>query len=61
MLAAAGAKGRVGPNLDTAPPSVDEVVTVVTNGRDAMPSFRGQLSKEEIRSLAEYVSAEAGK
>ena len=57
----AGATGTVGPNLDEAKPSKDLVVERVTNGKAPMPSFKGQLSGEEIQAVAEYVSTVAGK
>lgn len=54
-LAAAGAAGNVGPNLDEAKPSYDLVVSRVTNGMGAMPSFSGQLSEDDIKNVAAYV------
>ena len=57
----AGATGTVGPNLDEAKPSKDLVVERVTNGKPPMPSFKGQLTGEEIQAVAEYVSTVAGK
>jgi mono/diheme cytochrome c family protein len=59
-LAAAGAGGTIGPNLDESQPSVDLVVDRVTNGRGAMPPFRDQLSEEQIQAVAEYVNEVAG-
>jgi mono/diheme cytochrome c family protein len=59
-LADAGATGTVGPNLDDAKPSADLVVERVTNGMGAMPSFKGQLSEEQITEVAAYVSSAAG-
>lgn len=59
-LAAAGATGTVGPNLDQLAPTEARVVDVVTNGLNAMPAFAGQLSEEEIQDVAEYVSSAAG-
>jgi mono/diheme cytochrome c family protein len=56
----AGATGTVGPNLDDAKPSKDLVVERVTNGKPPMPSFKGQLSDQEIQGVAEYVSTVAG-
>jgi mono/diheme cytochrome c family protein len=56
----AGATGTVGPNLDDAKPSKDLVVERVTNGKPPMPSFKGQLSDQEIQAVAEYVSRVAG-
>jgi mono/diheme cytochrome c family protein len=55
-LAAAGTSGSVGPNLDDASPSYDKVVERVTEGQGAMPSFADQLSPQEIRDVAAYVS-----
>ena len=60
-LAAAGATGTVGPNLDQAKPSVDLAVQRVTNGKGVMPSFKGQLSEAEIRAVAEFVSSSTRK
>jgi mono/diheme cytochrome c family protein len=59
-LADAGASGEVGPNLDDAKPEKDAVVTMVSSGKGAMPSFEGQLSEDEIEAVAEYVSSSAG-
>jgi len=55
-LAASGTKGTVGPNLDEANPSRALFIRRVTNGKGQMPSFRGQLSVEQIREVAAYVS-----
>lgn len=55
-LAAAGSSGNVGPNLDDASPSADKVVERVTNGKGAMPSFKDQLSTEQIADVAAFVS-----
>jgi mono/diheme cytochrome c family protein len=60
-LADAGAKGAVGPNLDDAKPSKALVVDRVTNGKGAMPSFKGQLSPQQIQDVAAYVSETAGR
>ena len=57
---AAGSTGSVGPNLDElAPSKFDEVVEQVTNGGGAMPAFAGELSEQEIRDVATYVSSRA--
>jgi cytochrome c6 len=55
-LADAGATGSVGPNLDQAKPSFDKVVERVTDGKPPMPSFKGQLTEQQIRDVAAYVS-----
>ena len=52
----AGSSGSIGPNLDDLAPSFDAVVTQVTNGGGPMPSFKGQLSEQEIRDVAAFVS-----
>ncbi|MGZ4257673.1 MAG: c-type cytochrome [Gaiellaceae bacterium] len=54
-VAAAGAHGTVGANLDAAPPSYDLVLDTVTNGAGQMPSFKSQLTAKQIRDLAAYV------
>src|SRR5690606_26481109 len=54
-LADAGAGGSIGPSLDSNPRlSKDYAVTVIANGSGAMPSFGGQMTEEEIDTLAEY-------
>ncbi|HUQ22111.1 MAG TPA: c-type cytochrome [Gaiellaceae bacterium] len=55
-LEAAGSSGNVGPNLDDAKPDVALAVDRVTNGKGVMPSFKGQLSDQEIADVAQYVS-----
>ena len=60
-LAAAGASGAVGPNFDQAKPPYALVLARVTQGKGGMPSFKGQLTKEQIRDVAAYVSSSAGK
>jgi mono/diheme cytochrome c family protein len=57
----AGATGQVGPNLDDAKPSADLVVDRVTNGKGAMPPFKGELTDKQIQDVAAYVSSVAGK
>jgi mono/diheme cytochrome c family protein len=56
-LAAAGATGTVGPNLDELKPSYSAVVTQVTNGGGGMPSFGHTLSQAQISSVAKFVSS----
>lgn len=60
-LAAAGASGKVGPNLDQLKPSANLVTTQVTNGGGGMPAFKGKLSEDQIKQVADYVSSNAGK
>jgi len=59
-LAAAGASGAVGPNLDERKPDAARVTAIVTSGGGSMPAFSGQLSEAEIAAVAEYVAASAG-
>ena len=59
-LADAGAGGSIGPNLDQAKPDSALVTDRVTNGKGVMPSFKGQLSADEIAAVAAYVSSVAG-
>jgi mono/diheme cytochrome c family protein len=54
-LSDAGTSGNVGPNLDDAKPDLDLVVDRVTNGKGEMPSFKGQLTPFQIKSVAAYV------
>jgi len=56
-LAAAGTNGSVGPNLDDASPSYDKVVERVTEGQGVMPSFKDDLSSQEINDVAAFVSS----
>jgi cbb3-type cytochrome c oxidase subunit III len=60
-LAAAGATGTVGPNLDQLKPAMAVVVHQVTNGGSIMPAFKGKLSAAQIQAVAKYVSSSAGK
>ena len=60
-LADANAHGTVGPNLDDAKPPLSLVVTRVTKGAGAMPSFKGQLSDKQIADVAAFVSSAAGR
>lgn len=55
-LADAGASGSIGPSLDrNANLNKEFVVTTVSDGRGAMPSFAGQMSDAEIATLADYI------
>jgi mono/diheme cytochrome c family protein len=60
-LAAAGATGTVGPNLDQLKPSTSVVAHQVIVGGGAMPAFQGKLSPAQIQAVARYVSSSAGK
>lgn len=60
-LKAAGSTGNVGPNLDSLKPSEPTVEKQVTNGGGGMPPFKGQLTAAQIKAVAAYVAASAGK
>jgi cbb3-type cytochrome c oxidase subunit III len=61
-LAAAGATGTVGPNLDQLKPAMAIVVHQVTSPPPGiMPSFKGRLTPAQIQAVAQYVSSSAGK
>ena len=60
-LAAAGATGTTGPNLDQLKPSTGVVAHQVMVGGGLMPAFQGKLSPAQIQAVAKYVSSSAGK
>ena len=60
-LAAAGATGTTGPNLDQLKPSAAIVAHQVMVGGGLMPAFQGQLTPAQIQAVATYVSSSAGK
>ncbi|WP_227793546.1 c-type cytochrome [Paenibacillus guangzhouensis] len=51
-------EGAVGPNLQKVGGKLSkgDIDAVVTNGRGGMPSFKGQLSSEEIAGIADWLS-----
>jgi hypothetical protein len=55
-LAAAGAVGGVGPNLDQLKPDAARVVAQVELGGNGMPSFRDRLSAQQISAVGAYVA-----
>jgi mono/diheme cytochrome c family protein len=59
-LADAKATGTVGPNLDQAKPDYRLVTARVTLGKGQMPSFKGQLSAQQIADVASYVVKATG-
>lgn len=59
-LADAHATGTVGPNLDQAKPDYRKATARVTLGKGAMPSFKGQLSDQQIADVASYVVKATG-
>jgi mono/diheme cytochrome c family protein len=54
-LAAAGATGTVGPNLDQLKPPLGAVVTQVLNGGGVMPAFKNQLTAKQIADVSAFV------
>ena len=60
-LAAAGATGTTGPNLDQLKPSTSTVAHQVMVGGGLMPAFQGKLTQAQIQAVAKYVSSSAGK
>jgi mono/diheme cytochrome c family protein len=56
-LAAAKSTGTVGPNLDQAKPNFQLATARVTLGKGVMPSFKGQLSDQQIADVASFVVA----
>jgi mono/diheme cytochrome c family protein len=54
-MAAANAKGTIGPNLDQTKPSLAKTISQVTSGGGFMPSFGGKLSKAQIDAVAAFV------
>ena len=60
-LAAAGATGTTGPNLDQLKPRTSVVAQQVMVGGGLMPAFQGKLSPAQIQAVAKYVSSSAGK
>lgn len=59
-LADAGTSGSVGPNLDDAKPNYELAVTRLTEGLGGMPSFKDQLSAQQIADVAQYVVDSTG-
>ena len=59
-LADAGATGTIGPNLDEKKPSYRRATARVTLGKSPMPSFKGQLTAQQIADVASYVVTATG-
>lgn len=55
VLSDAGATGTIGPNLDEKKPGLGLAVDRVVNGKGAMPSFKSQLTAQQIADVAAYV------
>jgi cytochrome c6 len=59
-LADAKSTGTVGPNLDQAKPDYRKATARVTLGKGVMPSFKSQLSAQQIADVASYVVTATG-
>jgi len=59
-----GGQGGVGPELAgvvaTKYPNIEDQIAIVTNGKGAMPSWRGKLTPKEIRKVVEYTRTGLG-
>jgi mono/diheme cytochrome c family protein len=60
VLAEAGTSGTIGPNLDQSKPGLQKAITQITNGGGGMPPFKGQLTQQQIRALAQYIVRATG-
>lgn len=61
ILEHAGAKGVIGPNLDTMSLTKDKVLRSVTQGVGVMPSQKEKLTQQQIDDVAAYVMEAAGR
>jgi mono/diheme cytochrome c family protein len=59
-LKAAGASGKVGPNLDDLKADASRVKNQVIKGGGVMPAFKGQLSDKQIDDVSAYVASVDG-
>ena len=55
-LADAESAANIGPNLNQIRPDINRVILAVTNGIGVMPAYQGELTPEEIKAVAYYVS-----
>jgi mono/diheme cytochrome c family protein len=55
VLKAANGRGTIGPNLDKKKPAYAKIVTIVTNGKGAMTSYKAILTKAQIADVAAFV------
>ena len=59
-LTAAGARARVGPDLDAVQPNYATVAQQVRDGGGGMPAFADKLSENDIAEIASFVSSATG-
>ena len=58
-LTAAGARARIGPDLDALQPTFDQVTRQVREGGSGMPAFADDLTDEQIAEIASFVAEAA--
>ena len=56
-LEAAGAKGLIGPDLDTLKPDARRIRTAIAQGVGAMPAYAEQLTDQEVTALVEFITS----
>ena len=56
-LEAAGAKGVIGPDLDTLKPDARRIRTAIAQGVGAMPAYAEQLTDQEVTALVEFITS----
>ena len=56
-----GTTGATGPKLDQTQLDAAAIDAQITNGKGAMPAFEGQISPADIKTIADFVAAEANK
>lgn len=61
VLADAGARGVLGPNLDAATYSRERILRAVVSGIGTMPHQRGILTDQQMEDVATYVAEVAGR
>ena len=60
-LAAAGAEGEIGPDLDELKPTQERVRMAVEGGVGNMPPFGETLTREQIEAVSRYVADAVGR
>lgn len=55
-LEAAGWEAPFAPNLGLMQPGFERILTAITDGPGAMPSYQDQLSDQQLRDLAAFVA-----
>jgi cbb3-type cytochrome c oxidase subunit III len=59
-LEKAGTSGTIGPNLNQSKLPLQQAIRQIENGGGGMPPFKGQLTDQQIRALARYVTGSGG-